>query len=107
MNAWNAPPEATVMVGPIFHVATRVESTHTSDPPPTPQPHSQIGDYIHDLNAGRNVGPDVATIHVNMKDTMTWPHATDIEVKSLHELREIIEHALAEEQVLEQQLAEE
>jgi len=57
----------------------------------TPKPHpsrcAMVGDYRHDLQAGRNAG--CHTVHVRHGDATTWPELTDTTINSL-------EHLLAE-----------
>ncbi len=75
-----------------------------SDAPPKPDPEGlfrlslqwetephelvMIGDYIFDLQTGRNAG--AATIHVDRSGTYSWPELTDIGVETLDELHSIL-----------------
>lgn len=47
-----------------------------------------VGDYIFDLQTGRNAG--AATIHVDRTRRFLWPELTDIGVGTLEELLEIL-----------------
>lgn len=47
-----------------------------------------VGDYIHDLAAGR--AASILTIHVERPDKQRWPHDTDIMVQNLQELTELL-----------------
>ncbi len=48
----------------------------------------QVGDYKYDLAAGRAAG--IATVHVDI-GTGTWPELTDVYVKSLMDLHEMLD----------------
>ncbi len=43
-----------------------------------------VGDYLFDLEAGRNAS--VATVHLAVNGDFAWPHMSDVCVKSLEEL---------------------
>jgi len=45
---------------------------------------AMVGDYRHDLQAGRNAG--CHTVHVRHGDSVTWPDLTDTTVSSLDHL---------------------
>ncbi|MCX5823683.1 MAG: hypothetical protein NTY86_09305 [Deltaproteobacteria bacterium] len=47
-----------------------------------------VGDYIFDLQTGRNAG--AATIHVDRTRSFLWPELTDIGVSTLEELLKIL-----------------
>jgi len=47
-----------------------------------------IGDYVHDLNAGRSAG--CFTVHLRHEGSECWPELTDLCVRSLGELGELI-----------------
>jgi phosphoglycolate phosphatase-like HAD superfamily hydrolase len=47
-----------------------------------------VGDYIFDLQTGRNAG--TATIHVDRTGRFLWPELTDIGVSTLEELLDIL-----------------
>jgi HAD superfamily hydrolase (TIGR01509 family) len=47
-----------------------------------------IGDYVHDLNAGRNAG--CFTVHLCHKGGERWPELTDLRISSLDELNDLI-----------------
>ena len=47
-----------------------------------------IGDYIFDLQAGRNAG--TKTVHFDVNSEFPWPEQTDVCVTTLHELLESI-----------------
>ena len=53
-------------------------------------PHElvMIGDYIFDLQTGRNAG--AATIHVDRTRSFSWPELTDIGVETLEELLSLL-----------------
>jgi HAD superfamily hydrolase (TIGR01509 family) len=47
-----------------------------------------VGDYLFDLQTGRNAG--AATVHVDRTRTFTWPELTDIGVETLMELLSLL-----------------
>ena len=47
-----------------------------------------VGDYLFDLQTGRNAG--AATIHVDRTGSFLWPELTDIGVRTLEELLEML-----------------
>jgi HAD superfamily hydrolase (TIGR01549 family) len=47
-----------------------------------------VGDYIFDLQTGRNAG--TATIHVDRNSRFLWPELTDISVSTLEELLQML-----------------
>lgn len=47
-----------------------------------------VGDYRFDLEAGRNAG--VTTVHMDVSGTCEWPDLTDVHVRSLSELHNMI-----------------
>ncbi len=47
-----------------------------------------VGDYLFDLQTGRNAG--AATVHVDRTRTFTWPELTDIGVETLLELLSLL-----------------
>jgi HAD superfamily hydrolase (TIGR01509 family) len=47
-----------------------------------------VGDYLFDLQAGKNAG--TATIHVDQTKTFPWEELTDVKVRSLLELCEML-----------------
>ncbi|MEI7817487.1 MAG: HAD family hydrolase [Desulfuromonadales bacterium] len=50
-----------------------------------------VGDYLFDLQAGRNAG--AVTIHVGRPDSLRWPDITDIIVDSLTDLVKLLKKA--------------
>jgi phosphoglycolate phosphatase-like HAD superfamily hydrolase len=50
----------------------------------TPHELVMVGDYLFDLQTGRNAG--TATIHVDRTRSFPWPELTDIGVETLEEL---------------------
>ena len=56
LQLWDAPPEKAVMVG----------------------------DYVFDLQAGRNAG--TTTVHLDVTGEFAWPEQTDVQVSALEEL---------------------
>ncbi len=62
LNRWQTPPTTAVMVG----------------------------DYLFDLEAGRNAG--VSTVHLAVDGNFAWPEMSDVRVKSLMELVEMTHH---------------
>ena len=53
-----------------------------------PQELVMVGDYIFDLQTGRNAG--AATVHVDRTRSFAWPELTDIGVATLAELLELL-----------------
>jgi len=53
-----------------------------------------VGDYLFDLEAGRNAG--VATVHLDVNGEFAWPEMTDLAVTSLDELLAEINDAITE-----------
>lgn len=49
-----------------------------------------VGDYLFDLEAGRNAG--VSTVHMDVEKQFLWPDMTDISVASLPELQQLLTH---------------
>ena len=47
-----------------------------------------IGDYVHDLNAGRNAG--CFTVHLCHEGGECWPELTDLRINSLGELNNLM-----------------
>jgi phosphoglycolate phosphatase-like HAD superfamily hydrolase len=47
-----------------------------------------VGDYLFDLQAGRNAG--AVTIHVGRPDSQRWPDVTDITIDNLADLTGIL-----------------
>jgi len=47
-----------------------------------------VGDYLFDLRAGRDAG--TLTVHLDVDGAYPWPEVTDIGVRSLDELHELI-----------------
>ena len=47
-----------------------------------------VGDYRHDLEAGRNAG--CYTVHLAHPSGETWPEHTDLAIRSLNELTQLI-----------------
>jgi HAD superfamily hydrolase (TIGR01549 family) len=47
---------------------------------------AMVGDYIHDLAAGRNAG--VFTIHLDTNASNRWPQSTDLRIDSLLQLHQ-------------------
>lgn len=54
----------------------------------TPASAVMVGDYLFDLEAGRNAG--VTTVHMDVSGTYAWPELTDVSVASLKELKDRI-----------------
>jgi len=44
-----------------------------------------VGDYLFDLQAGRNAG--TATVHMDVSGEFLWPELTTLGVRSLPELQ--------------------
>jgi len=47
-----------------------------------------VGDYLFDLEAGRNAG--VTTVHLDVHGQFAWPDMTDVGVENLHNLADLI-----------------
>ena len=47
-----------------------------------------VGDYLFDLEAGRNAG--VSTVHMDVEKQFLWPNMTDVSVASLPELQQLL-----------------
>jgi len=47
-----------------------------------------VGDYVFDLEAGRNAG--TATVHLDVTGAFPWPEQTDVKISTLGELLERI-----------------
>jgi len=47
-----------------------------------------VGDYLFDLESGRNAG--VATVHMDVESQFAWPDMTDVNVGSLAQLLKLI-----------------
>ncbi len=45
-----------------------------------------VGDYLFDLEAGKNAG--VSTVHIDLNGEQSWPELTDLRVSSLFELND-------------------
>jgi len=43
-----------------------------------------VGDYLFDLEAGRNAG--LTTVHLDVNDEFPWPKFTDVQVTALYQL---------------------
>ena len=54
----------------------------------TPEELVMVGDYLFDLQTGRNAG--AATVHVDRSRSFAWPELTDIGVETLAELLELL-----------------
>lgn len=53
-----------------------------------PSDSVMIGDYLYDLEAGRNAG--VATVHLDTRGNVDWSAYTDIRVENLGELARLL-----------------
>lgn len=49
-----------------------------------------VGDYLHDLQAGRTAG--TATVHIDRTASFPWPQWMDLGVRTLQELHGQVEH---------------
>lgn len=54
----------------------------------TPEQMVMVGDYLFDLQTGRNAG--AATVHVDRTRVFPWPELTDIGVGTLKDLLEML-----------------
>lgn len=66
--------------GGIFHLCALWNAT--------PAELVMVGDYLFDLQTGRNAG--AATVHVDRNRLFPWPDLTDIGVGTLQELRDML-----------------
>ncbi len=56
----------------------------------TPESSVMVGDFLFDLQAGRNA--EVATVHLDVSGEFSWPDLTDVEVLNLNELLNRVKH---------------